>query len=175
MVAKPQRGAAAEASADSPPPGETPPAPPSDNAGEKPPEQAAPVGAIQRTPADWGHRKGNLFAPSERQPWVEVHARNFHAEADALHRWSEHAHHFQPRQLEDGTVDPTGVFVLTEADYEKALEAAAGFPACGPHKPALAPFKGRSEPEAVQDTRAKALAAAKEAKAKRAEQRKAMR
>lgn len=101
-----------------------------------PPAELAPA-VVPTTPADgkltpreWAHRKGLLFEPSPKQPWVEPHAKGFYYEAATLHGWTQHAHDHQT---------PEQAFRLTEADFDAALAAAGEFPAVPAHEPALAP------------------------------------
>jgi hypothetical protein len=128
------------------PAGDAPPAPPT------PP--TTPTEPEKLTPREWAHRKGLLFEPSEKQPWVEAHSTGFHAAASQLHGWNWYAQNFQDQ-----------AFTLTEADYDAALDAAGEFPALPAHEPALAPnFPKPVVPEhiakACAEARAKAAAAA---------------
>jgi hypothetical protein len=132
--------------------------------GEAAPEQPS---AVKRTPAEWAHLKG-LLVSGAKQPWVEPHARGGHAEAANLYGWNVHAHHYQAKDLGDGKVDASAVFVLTESDYDKAREAALAFPAVELHAPAW-PWKKeeRPMPQSVEQTRKAAREAADKAKAER--------
>lgn len=114
-------------------------------------ESAAPATPAQPdklTPDEWAARKGLLVVPTAAQPWVEPHAKGFHAAAAQLHGWLWHAQNYQT---------PTDAFRLTEADYDAALVAASEFPRRPAHKAALAPhFPEPVVPEHI----AKACAAA---------------
>jgi hypothetical protein len=91
-----------------------------------------------------------LFEPSEKQPWVEPHAKGFYYEAATLHGWTKHAQDEQ---------DPAKAFRLSEADFDAALAAAGEYPAVPAHERALAPgCPDTSVPEHIAKACAKARA-----------------
>ena len=108
--------------------------PATNEANETPPEKPKPApkaaAAEKLTPLEWARRKGLLVEATPERPWVEPHAKGFHACAEQLYGWLWHAANYQ---------DPKQAFTLTEADYDKALETASRFPEVPVHEAALAP------------------------------------
>jgi hypothetical protein len=114
------------------------------------------------TPTQWAERKGIAPVADPARPWIEPVAKStkecangihLHA-ADALHGWSNHAYNFQAE---------ADALLLTEAEFEGALKAAAGYPACNAHLPAVAlkaPFRAEIEARAKKEAEAKAKAEA---------------
>lgn len=80
------------------------------------------------TPAQWAEKLGHINHADPRIPQSVTHADWQHAAADALYGWSQHAYHFQSQP-----------FLLSQADYENALGAAAKYPLCAPYEKALPP------------------------------------
>ena len=97
-----------------------PKGPKSDGAPEAPAEL--------RTPAEWAEKLGLVTKAHPHIPQVPTFADWRHAAADKLHGWSDHAYHHQGERAR---------FVLSRDDYQAALKAAAEFPCCPPHGPAL--------------------------------------
>jgi hypothetical protein len=95
---------------------------------EAPP--VAPAEPERLTPHAWGERLGLCEKADPARPWVESHADWRFAAADKLHGWSDHAHHWQGEGQQ---------LLLTEADFQAALQAGADYPA----KPAHAPACGK--------------------------------
>lgn len=81
-----------------------------------------------RTPAEWAEKLGLVTKAHPHIPQVPTFADWRHAAADKLHGWSDHAYHHQGERAR---------FVLSRDDYQAALKAAAEFPCCPPHGPAL--------------------------------------
>jgi hypothetical protein len=118
--------------------------------------------ADKLTPAQWAERKGIAPKSDAARPWIEPVAKStkecsngihLHA-ADALHGWSNHAYNFQAE---------SDALLLTEAEFDAALVAAAGYPACNAHLPAVAPkapFRAEIEARAKKEAEAKAKAEA---------------
>jgi hypothetical protein len=91
------------------------------------------------TPLAWAERKGHVGHQDPTKPWAEPAPDWRFAAADALHGWSAQAYHYQAEAAE---------FLISEADYDAALEAGAGYPATPPHAPAIAescPHKAQFE------------------------------
>jgi hypothetical protein len=89
------------------------------------------------TPQAWGERLGLAQKADPARPWIEAHADWRYAAADKLHGWTEHAHHYQ---------GPGQELLLTEEDFNKALEAGAGYPEVPAHRPACGTgFESRAE------------------------------
>jgi len=129
---------------------------PDAGASEAKPGDATDAKPANLTPAQWAERKGIAPKADPNKPWIEPVSSDFrYPAADVLHGWSHHAFHYQ---------DPKAAFLISEQDFDKALEAAAGYPACGPHEPAVAehcPFK--KEFKARKDAETAATKAAEEA------------
>jgi hypothetical protein len=93
-------------------------------------EEEAPAAAVaRRRPEDWATRLGHMHQAKENIPQSTTHADWKHATADRLHGWTKHAHHYQKDPL-----------LLTQKDYETALENAAEYPLKEAHEPALSPL-----------------------------------
>lgn len=89
----------------------------------------APSALDRLTPGEWAERKGFAAPPlNPGRPSAGHPDRWKHEAAAALYGWTHHAYHHQ-----------TSPFQLTEQDYDVALETAAQYPACKPHKAAIAP------------------------------------
>jgi hypothetical protein len=84
---------------------------------------------VRRRPEDWATRLGHMHQAKENIPQSTTHADWKHATADRLHGWTKHAHHYQKDPL-----------LLTQKDYETALENAAEYPLKEAHEPALSPL-----------------------------------
>lgn len=85
--------------------------------------------AVEKLEAhEWGEKLGNFRKRDARLPQSEDFFTPAHAAADFLHGWSKHRHHFQGAPL-----------LITQADYEAALEAAGGYPTTQPCEAALSP------------------------------------
>lgn len=93
----------------------------------------------KRTPLAWAERKG-LFRAS-RFAWEAPSVDQRWAPSDALYGWSEQAYQHQA---------PEQAFLISENDFEKALEAAFQYPAVPPHAPAIAPIYQQRFPELFQ-------------------------
>lgn len=99
------------------------------NAPSAPPAPAPkPSSAERLTPAQWAERLGYLVAADARLPQSESFAKPEHAAADALHGWSRYGYHYQAQP-----------FLISEADYRAALEAAMKYPLVAPCAAALPP------------------------------------
>lgn len=85
------------------------------------------LAVVRRTPLQWAEQLGHIKQGDPRVPQSKTHADWQHAAADKLHGWSKHAYHHQG--------DP---FLLSQEDYEAALENAAEYPAKSAHEPAIA-------------------------------------
>lgn len=81
---------------------------------------------VKLTPAQWAEKLGHMRRADPRIPQSVTHADWQHAAADRLYGWAKHAYNFQ-----------TQPFLLSQADYELALEAAAQYPLKAPHAAAL--------------------------------------
>jgi hypothetical protein len=93
-----------------------------------PPPADAAVSAPERlTPHAWGEKLGLCEKADPARPWIESHADWRFAAADKLHGWSDHAHHWQ---------GPDQQLLLTEQDFQAALQAGADYPAKPAHGPA---------------------------------------
>jgi hypothetical protein len=101
------------------------------------PINAAPP-VVLRTPREWAIAKGHLLLAKpvglpegamRIGPAATDRSFPIYAAADALHGWSESAHHVQGDKA----------FRLSEADYAAALVAAAAYPAVSPHRQAMTP------------------------------------
>lgn len=96
-------------------------------AAEVPVHAVAP--ALDRlTPEQWAEKLGHVKKASPFTPQLSTHPSWQHAAADSLHGWSQHAHHYQAEPL-----------LLTQSDYQAALDAAAEYP----NKPAHAAAFGK--------------------------------
>jgi hypothetical protein len=95
-----------------------------------------------RTPLEWAEALGYIVRANPKLPQSETHAKWQHACADALYGWSVHAYNYQA---------PADRFVISEADYRKALECAAEHPVVAPHEPALP----KSQRDRFKDFKAK--------------------
>lgn len=99
---------------------------------ETKPADGAPKAEIM-TPDEWGKKLGRFRKADPNIPQQISHFDWQHAAADKLYGWSEHAYNFQDTP-----------FQITRECYEKALAAAAQFPAAAPHPGALPnPYKKR--------------------------------
>jgi len=99
---------------------------------QSPPSSPAAGGsapAPKRTPEDWAERLGHIKKRDKRIPQSETHPDWQHAAADKGHGWSKHAFHYEKDPL-----------LITQADYEAALEAAASYPTTPLHEPAMSPM-----------------------------------
>lgn len=85
-----------------------------------------------RTPTEWAEVLGHMRRGDSRMPQSVTHADWQHAAADKLYGWANHAYNFQSEP-----------FLLSQADYERALAAAARFPLAAPHAPALTPLQAK--------------------------------
>jgi len=95
--------------------------------------EAAPVAAPapeMLTPEQWAQKLGHVKKAPPFQPQLSAHYSWQHAAADSLHGWAQHAHHYQGEPL-----------LLSQADYEAALDAAAEYPNKPAHAAALSKLK----------------------------------
>lgn len=102
-------------------------------------------------PHEWAEKLGNFRGKDSRLPQSQDFFTPAHAAADFLHGWSKHRHHFQSAPL-----------LITQADYEAALEAAGGYPVTQPCEAALSPVSqvalARARAKAEAEAKAKAAA-----------------
>lgn len=82
------------------------------------------------TPEQWAEKLGHVKKASPFTPQLSTHYSWQHAAADSLHGWAQHAHHYQGAPL-----------MLSQADYQAALEAAAEYPNKPAHTAALSKLK----------------------------------
>lgn len=97
------------------------------------PAKAADPEPVKLTPEQWAEKLGQVRKAPQHQPQLRTHYAWQHAAASSLHGWEQHAHHYQNAPL-----------LLTQADYQAALDAAAEYPAKPAHAAALSPvMKGK--------------------------------
>lgn len=107
----------------------------------------------KQTPLAWAVGLGIAPKANPLMPFIEPVAKStqecpngihYHA-ADVLHGWSHHAYNFQA---------DADAFLLSKEDFLGALAAAAEYPACGAHMPAVAkhaPFRKELEARAAAE------------------------
>lgn len=125
------------------------------------PDEKDPAAAPEErlTPAGWAERKSIAAKADPAKPWIEPVSSDFrYHPADVLHGWSHHAYNYQA---------PADELLLTEADFDAALTAAAAYPATPAHAAAVAPhapFKKQLEAEQkkADDAKAAELAVSKD-------------
>lgn len=83
---------------------------------------------VKKTPEQWARVLGHMKLADPRIPQSTTHADWQHAAADKLHGWGRHAYHYQAEPM-----------LLTQDDYQAALDAAAEYPNKPAHEPAMAP------------------------------------
>jgi hypothetical protein len=84
---------------------------------------------VRRTPVDWAQKLGHYHEAPPHMPQLRSRYDWQHAAADKLHGWSQQSYHYQNEP-----------FLLSQADYEAALAAAAEYPAMAAHEAAIAPI-----------------------------------
>lgn len=120
--------------------------------------QESAAAAERLTPAQWAERKGIAPKADTARPWLEPIAKSSQASpngihlhaADVLHGWSNHAYNYQSE---------ADALLMTEEVFDAALAAAAGYPACNAHLPAVAPrapFRVEIEARAKADAKSAA-------------------
>lgn len=128
-----------------PPPPPTVPDPPAPPA---PAAEAKPAELERLTPQAWGEKLGLREKADPARPWIESHADWRYAAADKLHGWTDHAHHWQ---------GPGQELLLTEADFNAALQAGADYPEKPAHGPACGKgFEDRALTKEQLEAKAKA-------------------
>lgn len=132
---------------------------------KNPPAATAATSAEERKqPSEWAAAKGHFVPAPADQPWKGARVDPRYAAADALHGWGHHAYHYANQPL-----------LITEEEYEGALDVAEQFPCELPQGPALsphcphrlpsAPAKRTPEAEKARAEQLKELDAAKAARA----------
>jgi hypothetical protein len=107
-----------------------PPPPPAPEAEEEVTEEEDEAEAEERcTAEEWAKRLGHIQQANPHVPQSITHYDWRHACADVLCGWSRHAYHYQNDPL-----------LLTQEDYETALENAAEYPNKPAHEPAMSPL-----------------------------------
>lgn len=81
---------------------------------------------VKKEPHEWGRLKGHWHAPSGKLSDHSGFWNPEYAMADNIYAWSRHAYHYSSKPI-----------LLTEKQFEQAMEAAKGYPVTPPYGPAV--------------------------------------